>query len=162
MVDHESSRTNEGEEHSIRVLTFGRLLEAIASNEGIAQKARADICSGVRSLCHALGLLIESTPADPRIIAERLSGLTPVAARMSPAAFGTAAAIWIGRLSTRIIVSAAVETSGRWLPSMRSSSSYSPTDGRGGNCAAFSISPPSRLSRRRTLTTRFSTSSSAI
>jgi hypothetical protein len=115
MVDHESSRTNEGEEHSIRVLTFGRPLEAIASNEGIAQKARADICSGVRSLCHALGLLIESTPADPRIIAERLSGLTPVAARMSPAAFGTAAAIWIGRLSTRIIVSAAVETSGRWL-----------------------------------------------
>jgi hypothetical protein len=49
MVDHESSRTNEGEEQSIRVLTFGRLLEAIASNEGIAQKARADICSGVRS-----------------------------------------------------------------------------------------------------------------
>src|SRR3984885_9134475 len=115
MVDHESSRTNEGEEQSIRVLTFGWLLEAIASNEGIAQKARADICSGVRSLCHALGLLIESTPADPRIIAERLSGLTPVAARMSPAAFGTAAAIWIGRLSTRIIVSAAVETSGPWL-----------------------------------------------
>lgn len=162
MVDHESSRTNEGEEQSIRVLTFGRLLEAIASNEGIAQKARADICSGVRSLCHALGLLIESTPADPRIIAERLSGLAPAAARMSPGhlrncrcymdrAFEYADHRFGRRRNERALA-----------PSMRSSSSYSPTDGRGGNCAAFSISPPSRLSRRRTLTTRFSTSSSAI
>jgi hypothetical protein len=30
MVDHETSRTDEGEEQSTRVLTIGRLLEAIA------------------------------------------------------------------------------------------------------------------------------------
>ena len=83
MVDHESSRTNEGEEQSNRILTIGRLLEAIASDKGMAQKARADICSGVRTLCHALGLPLESTPADPRIIADGLRGLTPAAARVS-------------------------------------------------------------------------------
>ena len=83
MFDHESSRSDEPEEESSRVLMIEQLFEAIARDESLKPRRRVDICSGGRSLCRALDLPVESTPADPRIIAERLKGLTPAAARMS-------------------------------------------------------------------------------
>ncbi len=64
-------------------LTIRGLVEAIAADAAIPEKRRADMCSGVRSLCRALGLQIESTSADPRLIAERLANITPAAAQMS-------------------------------------------------------------------------------
>jgi hypothetical protein len=59
------------------------LVAMIAADADIPEKRRADMGSGVRSLCRALGLQIENTPADPRLVAERLAGITPAAAGMT-------------------------------------------------------------------------------
>lgn len=64
-------------------VTLAELIALIAADSTIEQKRRADLCSGVRSLCRALSLQPESTPANPRLIAERLRDLTPAAAKMS-------------------------------------------------------------------------------
>jgi hypothetical protein len=58
------------------------LLEAIKIDSKLSSRKRADICSAVRVLCRILGLPLESTPAVPRLFAERLKTLTPAAARM--------------------------------------------------------------------------------
>jgi integrase len=89
MVEHDGSRSDAVEmiEEVARVATIRDVVEAIAADESLPLRKRQDLCSGVRSLCRALGLQIESTPADPRIVAERLKGVTPVAARMSPGRF---------------------------------------------------------------------------
>ncbi len=82
MNHHEFSRSGEGEQKSTRVDTIGQLIEAIARDETMPARKRADICSGVRSLLRAVSLP-ESIPADPRVIAERLAKLTPAGAGMS-------------------------------------------------------------------------------
>lgn len=64
-------------------MTVDFVLSLIAADETIPLKKRHDICSGVRSLCRAIGLPPDSTAASPRVIAERLADLTPAAARMS-------------------------------------------------------------------------------
>lgn len=65
------------------VITVAELTDQIAADSSIPQKRRNDLVSGVRSICRALGLQPESTPADPRLFAKLLRGLTPAAARMS-------------------------------------------------------------------------------
>jgi len=64
-------------------ITVAELINQIADSS-IPQKRRNDMCSGIRSICRSLGLQPESTPADPRLFAKLLRGLTPAAARMSP------------------------------------------------------------------------------
>ncbi len=76
------SRFKEYTDPARRQVTLAMLLAEIAADETLPGKRRADMCSGVRSLCRALNLQIESTPADPRLIADRLSGITPAAAGM--------------------------------------------------------------------------------
>ena len=102
MFDHEGSLSDEPEEKSSRVLTIHQLLEAITADKKAYKKAvekadkkaeekadkkagqrRADICSGARRVCRALKLQPESTPADPRLFADRLSNITPAAAGMT-------------------------------------------------------------------------------
>ncbi|RUP07746.1 site-specific integrase [Hyphomicrobium sp.] len=63
--------------------TLAKLIDLIAAESSISEKRRSELCSGVRSLSRAMGLQLESTPADPRFIAERLRDLTPAAAKMS-------------------------------------------------------------------------------
>ena len=85
---HEISRTFDASLQSAsctRVTTLAALIDAIAADASLPARRRADMCSAVRSLCRSLGLQTESTPADPRLVAERLKGLTPAAARMNPA-----------------------------------------------------------------------------
>lgn len=77
-------------EHDVPTLaepTIAAMLSLIAADETLPKKRRADICSGVRTLCRALHLQIESTPADPRLISGRLAALTPAAAGMSKGRF---------------------------------------------------------------------------
>jgi integrase len=86
MYEHEISRsalTHAVGNSSTQVDTIGDLIKAIDADDKIPLHKRQDICSGVRSLCRALALQIESTSADPRIIAEGLKRLTPAAARLS-------------------------------------------------------------------------------
>lgn len=64
-------------------LTISALLDAIRHDEAIPSKKRADICSGVRSLCRALHLQIESTLAEPRVFAEALAKATPASVGMN-------------------------------------------------------------------------------
>lgn len=64
-------------------ITMAELIDQIAADSAIPHKRRNDLCSGMRSICRALGLQPESTPADPRLFAKLLRGLTPAAARMS-------------------------------------------------------------------------------
>jgi integrase len=82
MVNVASSRSTEKPRPVASPKTIKFLVETIAADEDIPEKRRADVCSGVRSLCRALGLQPESTPADPRLIAERLENITPAAAGM--------------------------------------------------------------------------------
>lgn len=69
------------------LLTLSNLIDLIAAAPSLSEKRRAELCSGVRSLARAMSLQLESTPADPRLIAERLRDLTPVAADMSKGRF---------------------------------------------------------------------------
>ena len=71
----------------ISSFTILALLEAIAQDEAIAPKRRADICSGVRSLCRSLHLQPESTLADPRLFAELLAKATPASLQMGKGRF---------------------------------------------------------------------------
>jgi integrase len=86
MFDPETSRKPDEQalEPPTRALTLAGLVEAIAADETLSPRRRQEMASGVRSLCRAAGLRTESTPADPRLVAERLKGVTPAAARMSP------------------------------------------------------------------------------
>jgi integrase len=87
MFDNEISRTAIAaavERPSTRVDTMAALIDVIAGDENLPERRRQELCSGVRSLCRVLGLQIESTPADARIVAESLTHVTPAAARMSP------------------------------------------------------------------------------
>jgi hypothetical protein len=87
--------------------TLASVLAMIAADEALPPRRRAEICSGVRSLCRALGLQLESTPADPRHIADRLAGVTPAAAHMAKRRFQNckshldAALIYISALAHR-------------------------------------------------------------
>lgn len=80
-----SSRLVQSVQADLPALTISALLDAIRHDEAIPSKKRADICSGVRSLCRALHLQIESTPAEPRIFAEALAKATPASVGMSKA-----------------------------------------------------------------------------
>lgn len=64
-------------------ISLQELIELIAVDDKIPQKRRNELCSGVRTLCRALDLQPASSPADPRLIADRLRHLTPTAARLS-------------------------------------------------------------------------------
>ena len=68
-------------------ITLNVLLSLIAADEDIPQKKRRDLCSGIRSLCRALNLQIESTPAEPRIFAEALAKMTPASVGLSKGRF---------------------------------------------------------------------------
>ena len=83
MVVRIVSRKKEVCEQAPTVLTFKQLLDVIAADGKLTAKRSADICSGARTLLRVLGLQAESTPVDPRVIGEHLSGLTPAAAKLS-------------------------------------------------------------------------------
>jgi integrase len=85
MVIRIISRKKEVREQPAQVLMFMQLLDVIARDDKLTPQRSADICSGVRTLLRVLGLQVESTPADPRVIGERLKGITPSAAKLSPA-----------------------------------------------------------------------------
>lgn len=74
-------------DHSIAPLvpgvTMATLLNAIQADPTLPLRRRADMCSATRVLCRIFGLSLESTPADPRLFAERMKTLTPAGARMS-------------------------------------------------------------------------------
>ena len=80
---HHTKRRDKLQNEPVQVLTLLEIIDLIAADSSIPQRRRNDMCSGVRSLCRVLGLQPESTPADPRRIAELLRDLTPAAARMS-------------------------------------------------------------------------------
>ncbi len=87
MVTIPSSRSNKNIAAPTDLETLAALLAVIETDDGLPAKRRADICSGVRSLCRAMNLQPESTPVDPRVIGDRLSVMTPVVAGMKKGRF---------------------------------------------------------------------------
>lgn len=81
---HTKVREKQQYEAASAFVTMAELIDQIAADSSIPQKRRNDLCSGMRSICRALGLQTESTPADPRLFAKLTRDLTPAAARMSP------------------------------------------------------------------------------
>lgn len=78
-----NSSLTEGDQLSETVPTINDVLAAIEADDALSLQRRRDICSGVRRLCQALNLQVESTPAAPEFFRDRLRHLTPAAARMS-------------------------------------------------------------------------------
>lgn len=87
-VMHESSRTERQDTPpATRVTTLAALMDAIDAEASLSQKRRADTRSAIRSLASVAGLPVESTPCDPRLLAERLRNVSAATARMSPRRF---------------------------------------------------------------------------
>jgi hypothetical protein len=86
MVSMPASRTQGKSELCERPM-LASVLQMFATDDSLPAKRRADVCSGVRSLCRAAGLPLESTPADPRHVADKLAGVTPTTARMTKRRF---------------------------------------------------------------------------
>lgn len=68
---------------AVQVPTIAQLIARVEADASLPEKKRADICSGVRSLCRALKLQPASAPADAALIAALLRDLTPAGAGMS-------------------------------------------------------------------------------
>ncbi|MCP8939928.1 site-specific integrase [Alsobacter sp. SYSU M60028] len=87
MVTIAFSRNSSPEEYGASSPSIGAVLKAIAADATFSDKRRADICSAVRTLCGRLHIQLESTPADPRLFAERLANVTEVTVAMSRGRF---------------------------------------------------------------------------
>ena len=86
-VTSEMSRSVGEPPIATRVATLAALMDAINADSDLSTKRRADMRSALRCLASIAGLPLESTPCDPRVLAERLRDVSAATARMSPRRF---------------------------------------------------------------------------
>jgi hypothetical protein len=74
----------EPEEHrSLSAVTIADIIERTKADEALTPRRRDDLCSALRTMARALGLDPSALPADPRILRQKLSQLSPAAAGVS-------------------------------------------------------------------------------
>src|SRR5215469_2710593 len=70
--------------NTVPPVTLAGVLQHLEADHSVDQRLRREMCSGIRTVCRALGSDPSLVAAEPRQLRPRLAKLTPAIAGLSP------------------------------------------------------------------------------